>query len=141
MSAKLFSRHCHAVPVKAVGTAVNEKLVPGVTAAVGAPLIEAPPATGVAEEAPAVLPAPAAGAAAVRIASILVVGISSYVYQGENTGSVNSGVIAKLPLAFSIEQIRPPPVLSNGFDRLVNRFLSARTSELASAAMLLLGPE
>ena len=76
------------MPVKPVGAAVSEKLPPGTTAAVGAPLIEALAATGVTEEAPAVLPAPAAGAAAVSMPSILAVGISSYEYRGVYTASV-----------------------------------------------------
>jgi len=100
--------------VKPVGVAVNVKLAPGNTA-IGAPLIEALAATGVTEEPPAVLPAPAAGAGAVSSASRLAVGISSYEYKGVNTASekkaTGPGVsVWTLPIA----RISPPSDLSIG---------------------------
>lgn len=57
---------------------MSVKVPPGGTAILGAPEIVALAVTGVTEDAPARLPAPAPGAVAVIIGAILTVGNSSY---------------------------------------------------------------
>jgi hypothetical protein len=66
------------VAVKPAGEAVNVNPLPEGTAVVGAPVIVALKLVGVSEDAPAILPAAAEGAAAVNRAARLAGGISSY---------------------------------------------------------------
>ena len=114
--------------VKPVGEAVNVNPLPEGTAAVGAPVIVALKLVGVSEDAPAILPAPAAGAAAVSRVARLAVGVSSYEYVGVNTRSVPVSVVPVVPVnTLPIERIKPPLLLLSGLARLVNWLYSTKS--------------
>jgi len=130
----LFKRHWYVVAVKPDGTAVSVNVPAAGTAAVGAPLIEALTVAGVTEDAPAILPAAAAGATAVNFAARLAVGASSYEYVGVNTVSVS--VVPVVPVkTFPKVWINPPPVLLRGLETFVNWLRSTSSWALAKAAM------